>query len=116
MDLEDEGPGPIGQGIAVIPKMRAVGSAYLYELGPGLAKNIWHPKPSADLYEFSSGDDHRATLRHCGEHEEYGGRPVVDHQPRLSAGRPGQEGGCMAPPVAPSPRIQVELEIRPAGG
>ena len=110
VDLQDQGrrrrrhrPRP------VVGPAGAVGGPDLDQAGAGLGHHVGHPEPAADLDQLAPGHDDLPAPGQGGQHQQHGGGVVVDHQGRLGAAGPGQQGAGV---VAAGPRRPVAGRTR----
>ena len=90
MDLEDHGR--IGRdGALIVVQMRAVGGADLDEFGARSRHDIGDAEAAADLDKLAAADDN---LLACGmgrQHQQHGGRVIVNDQRVLGTGKRADE-------------------------
>ena len=114
--LAHEGGGLAADGRLVVVDVGPVGGAHLHQAGAALAHHVGDAKPAADLDQLAAGDDHLAIAGQGHEHQEHGGRVVVDHQGCLGAGEPAQELFGVDVARAALPGLQVVLQVGIAQG
>ena len=101
----------VGKGALVVAPVGAVGRAHLDQACARLNHDVGNTEPAADLHQLAAGDEHVAIVRQRGQHEQHGSGTVVDDEGGLGAGRPGQQGGGVAPARAAPAGRQVELDV-----
>ncbi len=67
-------------------EVHAIGRTDLDERGAAALQDVGNAKPAADLDELVARDDHLAAFGQRIEHEQHGGRAVVDDQRIFGAG------------------------------
>ena len=69
----------------------AVGGADVDEPGAGLLHHLGDPERPTDLDRLAPGHGDVATIGERSDHEQHGGRVVVDDDRRLGAAQPGEQ-------------------------
>ena len=101
-------------GAAVVGDPRAVGRADVDQAGAGLLHHLGHAEATADLHALAAAHRHLSAGGQGGEHEEHGGRAVVDDHGVLGAAQPGEQLSDGALARAALAGRQVELHrLRP---
>ena len=90
MDLEDHRR--IGRnGLLIICQVRAVGGPDLDELGARGLHNVGDTEAAADLDQLAAADDDLLACGMCRQHQQHGGRVIVNDQRVLGTGKRADE-------------------------
>jgi hypothetical protein len=95
--------------------MSAIGGADLAKPAAGARHDLRHAERAADLDEFATRHRYLAAQGERVEHQQHGGRIVVDDGRLLGAGQLAQPMPHVAVALAASAGVQVVLQVRRAG-
>ena len=93
-----------------VPRVGAVGRAYLHQRRAALAQHIGNAKAAADLHQLTAADDHLPPLTESGQRKKDGRGVVVDDERVLRAGQYTQQSGGVGMTATPLPGFQVILQ------
>ncbi|PMQ15733.1 hypothetical protein JaAD80_13990 [Janthinobacterium sp. AD80] len=95
----------------VVGQVRAVGAAHFAQHGAGARHDVGDAEGAADFHQFATRDDHFLALRQRVEHQQHGGRVVVDDGGRFGPRQFAQQFLDQVVAVAPLARFQVEFQV-----
>ncbi len=113
VDLHQRGA-VLAQRRFVVFLMGAVGGAHLDQAGAGARHHIRDAEGAANLDQLAARDHHLLVARQRGQHQQHGGRIVVDDGGRFGAGQAADQVFDQVIAVAAAAVGQVVLQI--AGG
>ena len=110
MDLHQEGRVFI-HAIGVIGQVGAVGAAHFAQHGAGARHHVGDAEGAADFHQFAARDDDLFILRQGIQHQQHGGRVVVDDGGRFGPRQFAQQFLDQVVAVAALARLQVEFQV-----
>jgi hypothetical protein len=97
--------------VLVVGGVGAVGGADLDQFGAGALHDVRDAEGAADLDQLAARHHHLAAVGQRVQHQQHGGRVVVDHRGGLGPGQFTQQVVDQVVAVASAAAVQVEFQV-----